>query len=80
MRIKFNGLIERRQKGCGKCGKRSSKMSFVVSRMYILPSGKTITFRVGRTEEVSTSDGAFLLEYRYTDADGSIKPVFEEVG
>ena len=49
------------------------------SRMYILPSGATKTFYVGRAETVSDSDGEFLLEYLYTDKEGNKKHVFERV-
>ena len=79
MKVKFNGLIEKRTKGCGVCGARNVEMQFTVTKTYILPSGRTVTFRAGRTEEVNPSDGAFLLGYKYTNPDGSVHPVFEEV-
>lgn len=79
MKVRFNGLIEKRDKGCGVCGSKNTKTHFTVSKTYILPSGRTITFRAGRTEEVNPVDGAFLLGYKYTSPDGSVHPVFEEV-
>lgn len=79
MKVRFNGLIEKRDKGCGVCGHKTLKTQFTVSKMYILPSGRSVTFRAGRIEEVLDSDGAFLLGYKYTQPDGSVRPVFEEV-
>lgn len=64
MQIKFNGYIEVRESGCGICGtKRKSEKSLTTHKMFILPSGKTITFYIGKAEEVSESDGQFLLSY-----------------
>ena len=64
MRVKFNGYIEERTSGCGICGtKRKSERSLTTHKMFILPSGKTITFYIGKDEEVSDSDGEFLLSY-----------------
>lgn len=77
MKIKFNGVIEKQSRGCSACGKARSETSFQNSRMYILPSGITKTFRAGRVEEVSDEDGAFLLTYTYT-ANGVTKKVFEK--
>lgn len=75
MKVKFNGIYERKRKGCSSCGKRvRSSMGFVTSKMYILPSGRNKTFYVGRIEEVSDGDGRFLLSYNTEDA-----TVFEEV-
>lgn len=79
MRIVFKGVIEKRQKGCPVCGRRDSKTHFVSIKSYILPSGRTVTFRAGRAEEVSPLDGAFLLEYKTQEADGTVRNVFEEV-
>lgn len=77
MKIIFNGIIEKRKKGCGVCGKRHTDSSFQVSKTYILPSGVTRTFRAGQVTEVSDSDGEFLLEYKYLTPQGEVKPVFE---
>lgn len=79
MKIKFNGIIEKRTKGCHVCGKSRSDSQFQASKSYYLPSGKYKTFRVGRIEEVSDQDGAFLLNYQYQTRTGEIKKVFEVV-
>ena len=79
MRIKFNGIIEKRKKGCPVCGGHRSDSSFQSMRSYILPSGITKTFRAGIAEEVSEEDGQFLLSYRFLDKDGVVKNVFEVV-
>ena len=79
MRIMFNGIIEKARKGCGACGKRRSESQFVTSKSYILPSGVTKTFRVGKVEDVSEKDAAFLLLYRYLTPEGKEKSVFEVV-
>lgn len=80
MKLKFNGVLETKSGGCVPCGaRRTSKQTMVTSKMYILPSGATKTFRVGKEEEVSAEDGEFLLSYKYTDKDGNIRGVFEEV-
>lgn len=79
MKVKFNGLVEKRDKGCGVCGTKSTKMQFTVTKTYILPSGKSMTFRAGHTEDVLDIDGEFLLGYQYKAPDGTVRPVFEEV-
>lgn len=62
MKIKFNGLLEKKPSGGGcNCKKQVSGYSFVQTRRYILPSGQMKTFYVGSVEEVSERDGAFLL-------------------
>ena len=77
MKIKFNGLLEKRASGCN-CKRQGNGYSFVNSRMYILPSGKQKTFYVGKVEEVSDRDGQFLLSYSVADANGK-RQVFEKV-
>ena len=79
MKIKFNGIIEKRSKGCPVCGKRTTDSQFQNTKMYILPSGATKTFRAGRIEEVSDEDGEFLLSYTYIDPRGNKKQVFERL-
>lgn len=79
MKIKFNGIIEKRTKGCPVCGKRTTDTQLKTMKSYILPSGITKTFRIGREEEVSETDASFLLSYKYTGSDGKVKPVFEVV-
>lgn len=79
MKIKFNGIIEKRTKGCPVCGKRVTDSQLRTMKSYILPSGITKTFRIGMEEEVSETDASFLLSYKYTDPEGKVKPVFEVV-
>lgn len=80
MKIKFNGLLEKKiGSGCN-CKKSTSGYGFVNSRMYILPSGQTKTFLVGKVEEVSERDGMFLLSYNQApDANGQSREVFTKV-
>lgn len=79
MKVVFNGLLEKRTKGCNCKKQGNSEYGFVSQKMYILPSGGTKTFRVGRPEEVSASDGQFLLSYIYDDLNGSRREVFSRV-
>ena len=80
MKLVFNGIIEKRSGGCVPCGaKRATEQTMKPSKMYILPSGITKTFFVGREVEVSDSDGEFLLGYLYTDKNGQKKHVFTEI-
>lgn len=78
MKIKFNGIVEKRKGGCSACGRRKTESQFHVSKTYILPSGITKTFRAGQAVEVSERDAAFLLQYKYT-SNGEVKSVFEVV-
>lgn len=79
MKIKFNGIYQRVNKGCPVCGRRSSESNYAYIKTYILPSGITKTFRMGKTEEVSESDGNFLLSYQSMDKEGNVHPAFEVV-
>lgn len=79
MTIVFKGVIEKKAKGCPVCGRRSGSNTYTAMKTYILPSGITKTFRVGKPEEVNDRDGEFLLNYKYTDKDGTVKNVFEVV-
>lgn len=64
MKLKFNGITERATKGCPVCGGgRKKDVAFRTTKTFILPSGITKTFRVGKVEEVSDIDGDFLLSY-----------------
>lgn len=76
MKIKFNGVLEKKKKGCSVCGRRFASTGFTISKTYILPSGVTKTFRAGRCEEVKEADAEFLLSYRY-EKDGKEISVFE---
>lgn len=80
MKVVFNGIIEKKNGGCVPCGaKRASEHVMRTSKMFILPSGITKTFFVGREEEVSKADGDFLMSYMYTDKNGQKKTVFTEI-
>lgn len=78
MKIVFNGVLEKKAGGCN-CRRSSSQYGFVSTRMYILPSGRSKTFRAGKVEEVSERDGKFLLSYKYYDANGGYREVFSKV-
>ena len=79
MKVVFNGTVEKRSSGGCNCkGKRTSS-SFVRSKMYILPSGRTQTFTVGQPIEVSERDGQFLLSYIYKDVNGDTRAIFSKV-
>lgn len=78
MRVVFNGILAETEGGCSACGaKKKSKYSFVHSKLYHLPSGKQITFRVGVPVDVSEEDGRFLLGYNYVDQNGTQRRVFD---
>lgn len=79
MKVVFNGTIEKRSSGGCNCKGKVTSSSFVRSKMYILPSGRTETFIVGQPKEVSEQDGQFLLSYVYKDVNGDLRAVFSEV-
>ena len=78
MKVVFNGTLEKHSKGCN-CKGVVSEVGFVQSKMYILPSGVTKTFYVGKPETVTQHDGEILLSYIYTDLNGDTRPIFSEV-
>lgn len=80
MRVVFSGILEKQTSGCKPCGARKvSKKVMSTKKSYILPSGETKTFYVGRPQDVSEEDGEFLLTYTYTDEHGEKQNVFTEV-
>lgn len=80
MKIKFNGVLEKKTSGCGACGSRTvNGYAFVTTKSYILPSGINKTFKVGVIEDVADIDGQFLLGYIYDDENGDRRAIFEEV-
>ncbi len=79
MKVVFNGTIEKRQGGGCNCKGKVTSSTFIRQKMYILPSGQTQTFIVGKPVEVSETDGKFLLSYIYTDVNGDQRAVFSEV-
>lgn len=78
MKVVFNGMFEKRSSGCN-CKGRKTDYSFKQTRMFILPSGLTKTFSVGKEEEVSERDGKFLLSYSSKDVNGAYREVFTRV-
>ena len=64
MTIKFNGIIEKKTRGCPVCGKSKTEMVFSTVKSFYLPSGRNQTFRVGKEYEVSEKDAKFLLTYK----------------
>lgn len=79
MKVVFNGTVEKRTSGGCNCKGKTTSSTFVRSKMYILPSGKTETFIVGQPKEVSERDGKFLLSYIYKDINGDLRAIFSEV-
>lgn len=79
MKIVFNGVLEKVTKGCNCKRQGNTGYGFVSQKMYILPSGNTRTFTVGKVEDVSDQDAHFLLSYMYKDANGAFREVFSKV-
>lgn len=78
MKVVFNGVMEKRTKGCN-CKGKTTSVGFVKSKLYILPSGQSKMFHLGKVEEVSEQDGRFLLSYIFKDANGDTRAIFSEV-
>lgn len=79
MKVVFNGTVEKKSSGGCKCKGKTTSSSFIRSKMYILPSGRSHTFVVGQPVEVSERDGEFLLSYVYKDVNGDLRAVFSKV-
>ena len=79
MKVVFNGTIEKQQSGGCNCKGKVTSSSFVRSKLYILPSGKSEQFIAGQPKEVSERDGEFLLSYVYKDINGDLRAVFSKV-
>lgn len=81
MKLRFNGIVQKKSKGgCSKCGQKSAtSYKMVTSKMFILPSGRTVSCIVGREVEVSDKDAEFLLTYSFTDKDGQKQSAFTRV-
>ncbi len=79
MKVVFNGTIEKKSSGGCNCKGKTSSSTFVRSKMYILPSGRSETFVVGQPKEVSDRDGQFLLSYVYKDVNGDQRAIFSKV-
>lgn len=79
MKVVFNGTIEKKTSGGCNCRGKTTSSSFVRSKMYILPSGRSQNFVVGQPVEVSERDGQFLLSYIYKDVNGDMRAIFSKV-
>ena len=79
MKVVFNGTVEKRTNGGCNCKGKTTSSSFVRSKIYILPSGKTQSFIAGKPVEVSEQDGEFLLSYIYKDANDDVRAIFSKV-
>lgn len=79
MKVVFNGTVEKKSSGGCNCKGKVTKSSFVRSKLYILPSGRSQNFIVGKPVEVSERDGQFLLSYIYRDVNGDLRAVFSKV-
>lgn len=79
MKVVFNGTIEKRSGGGCRCKGKVTSSSFVRSKTYILPSGRTENFTAGQPKEVSERDGQFLLSYVYKDVNGDTRAIFSKV-
>ena len=61
MTVRFKGIKrETRSRGCGCHGRRSGSRTSTIKPFH-LPSGTTVVFRVGKSQNVSDNDGQFLL-------------------
>ena len=79
MKVVFNGVLEKRSDNGCNCRNKKTDVSFIKSKMYILPSGRSVHFYLGKPEEVSEQDGRFLLSYIFKDINGDTRAVFSEV-
>lgn len=75
MKLKFNGIYEKKTRGCPVCGRSKSEIVFSTTKSFYLPSGRYQTFRVGQEYEVSETDTHFLLTYK--SAKGSVFEVID---
>lgn len=80
MKVVFNGTVEKRSSGGCSCKGKTTSSSFIRTKMYILPSGRTQNFVIGQPVELSDQDGEFLLSYIYKDVNGDTRAVFSKVG
>lgn len=80
MRVRFNGMFSTvKRGGCNCGGSTGSGRRFVVHKTFVLPSNRTMTFRVNEEYEVPDIDGNFLLSYSYTDKDGLRQDAFTRI-
>ena len=78
MKVMFNGMYTKIGGGGCKCrGNRAGKVAFVTRRSLTLPSnGRTISFHLGESYDVSEEDARFLLSYTYRNTDGAVFNAF----
>ncbi len=81
MKLKFNGIVQKKSKGgCSKCGQKSAtSYRMMTSKMFILPSGRNVSCIAGREIEVSDDDAKFLLSYQSMGKDGKVHSAFTKV-
>lgn len=80
MKIKYTGIEETRPKssGCPVCGARViRKRTVQFTRSFKVPSGKSITFRIGHPQEVSQEDGEYLKNFSYQVGKYTVYPFVE---
>ena len=76
MKVVFNGTVEKHTSGGCNCKGKVTSSGFIRSKLYILPSGQSKMFHMGKPVEVTEEDGRFLLSYVYKDANGDSRAVF----
>ena len=79
MIVRYLGARIIKATGCSSCGSRRVVDYGLQPILHeILPSGVRCTFRIGETQDVSQSDGEYLLRRIYSNK-GIEFPIFEEV-
>ena len=78
MKIVFNGMLERRTKGCNCKRQGNSEYGLTTSKLFHLPSGAQRTFVAGKVEDVNERDALFLLSH-FDDSNGVKREVFSKV-
>ena len=63
MKIRFNGVFEKKSGGCIPCGvRKASRKVMVMRKSYRCPSGNEIKFYAGSDKDVPFADGRWLLD------------------
>lgn len=79
MTVEFLGIKETKKNGCGVCGRRKvSNYTLSRYRKMTLPSGRVVSFAIGKPENVSDEEGKFLLSLTY-DLGGEKAYMFKKV-
>lgn len=81
MMIQFNGIRgSYKRTGCPVCGgRRKRKASLEVTKTMMLPSGRSITFMMGKPKSVNDAEGNYLKNWHYTYAGVEYYPFIEVV-